>query len=221
MYDREPKKPTAAEDELIRSAVAKPPNERTERENKAIHKATQYGDWQRCLEAYEQCPKFLYRRWSQKARQQLEQISRAYGTPLIGDSIDLSALVSWLHRFIDDNATRLRDNTTDDSATRIALEQAKLAKLQAEARAAELKTQRAASETIPRADVQAGFQIIANHFRSLGDAYLRQLPDDGREAHAMLQECWNDIRRELTRRFETDAEIPNKKRRTKKAKTKK
>jgi hypothetical protein len=131
-------------------------------------------------------PQKIYRSWCGKQTKQLQDHERAYGVPCIGKTIDLVALVGWLHGFLVErkeelSTTRGEGSLKDQLATK-QIEQLEL-------RIDMLSRKRAVEvgDLAPAFALEAWLAAKAKILRSLTEWFEKQPTLTGREAADQLR----------------------------------
>ena len=167
-------------------------------ERAALKRLEKAQEAQRRWDYYRTCPKKDYREMSGRSARVLIDQAKRYGMPIAGRTVDLAALLKWLHDFLATNSTRLNAPDSDDpmmagvaspALERYRDERAKLARLERLQKEGLL---------LPRDPMHQLHGKMAAVIRSSGDKLLR---DFGEEAYAILTEALDDVQREVDRAF--------------------
>ncbi len=186
-------KPTRSASEKIDHSLAAAALEKQKRgetptreERAALRRYEKARDEELRREHYRTIRKKDWREWSGRQVKVLNEQSARYGLPIGGATIDLPAVVEWLHDFLAANARKLAGPDDEDPAlagkTSPALERYRIAKAKRE----ELAYKRDLGEWIPRKDVHAGLALFIPILRRAGETLQRQY---GSGAHNILDEA--------------------------------
>jgi len=167
-------------------------------ERAALKRLEKAQEAQRRWRYYRTCPKKDYREMSGRSARVLIDQAKRYGMPIAGRTVDLAALLSWLHDFLATNSTRLNAPDSDDpmmggvaspALERYREERAKLARLE--------RLQKEGS-LLPRDELHQAHGKMAAVIRSAGEILRRQF---GPEAGDVMTEALDDVQREIDRAF--------------------
>ncbi|MGA2032319.1 MAG: hypothetical protein ABSG68_08700 [Thermoguttaceae bacterium] len=139
-----------------------------------------------------------WREWSGRQDKILNEQATRYGLPIGGATIDLAAVVRWLHDFLARNARRLAGAEVDDAECPANSSPALERKRLADARRAELRYECEVRSWMPRHEIHAAHAAVASILRRAGESLLREF---GAAAQKTLNDALDDCQREIDRRF--------------------
>jgi len=169
-------------------------------EQRALRRVHRAVDEESRRRAYAAVPKKDWKTWSGRQYKTLSEQATTYGIPIAGKTIDLPAVVRWLHDFLAENARRLATVEGEDpmaGPTSPALERWREEKY----RLARLERMEREQLLLPRDLVHQGLTRMAAIFRRLGDTMQRL---HGRAAHQLVDEALDDCQREIDDLFSDD-----------------
>lgn len=140
--------------------------------------------------AYGAIPKKLWVQWSGRQHKVLDDQARTHGMPVSGETIDLPAVVQWLHEFLADNTHKLRKDDAVEGDGTEAGERLRNLKLKNEMLTEELAALR--KETLPKCGVHDRLAAIAARLRLAGERLERE---HGETALFILLEALDDLER--------------------------
>lgn len=148
---------------------------------------------------YAEIPKKLWVQWSGRQHKVLNDQAAAHGLPVSGETIDLAAVVKWLHEFLAANQYKLlRDDAAEDDGTEAG---ERLKNLRLKNELIEIDLAAARGETMPRTQVHDGLAAIAARLRAAGDQLQRRF---GAEGLSIMHEALDDADRIVSRLFGTE-----------------
>jgi hypothetical protein len=196
----DPIPPTPADQRLAAAALKKQRagQKPTREEGAALRRVQRLRDEQLRSEHYRAIRKREWQGWSGRQQKVLNEQAARYGIPIGAATIDLPAVVRWLHEFLAENARRLAAGDDDDPAlagvSSPGLERYRLARAKRE----ELFLRRDLGAWLPRDQVRAGFAPFAAIIRRCGERLGRKY---GREAQQILDEHLDRAAEALNRLF--------------------
>ncbi|NLS93194.1 MAG: hypothetical protein GXX96_13645 [Planctomycetaceae bacterium] len=147
-------------------------------------------------EHYGSVPRATWRAWSgHLAHKTLDDLADRFGMPVQGATIDVEAVVRWLYGFLREVDVPGDDGEADTSSLELIRHW--------RAKREELKYLHEAEQTVSLADVERGFAVIAEIFRSAGEAVRSEYGD---AAGKILMNCWQDVRDRLDVMFAVKVE---------------
>jgi len=191
------------EQRLAAAALAKLQSRQTptRQEQAALRRVEAAQEQRQRWRFYRSVPKIHYREMSGRQSRTINEQAERYGLPWPpGKTVDLTAIVKWVHDFLARNKVRLNAPETDDpllggtnsaALERYRDERAKLARLERLQKEGEL---------LPREDVHQVLGQIATVLRSAGEILGRQF---GADAQDVLNEALDDAQHEIERAFES------------------
>lgn len=183
---------------LVQSALAKKrAGHKLKRDElRAIERYQRDEDERASRRHYGAIPKKLWCEWSGRHRRVLLDQAETYGLPVSGETIDLAAVVKWLHEFLAANTQKLRkDDAAEDDGTEAG---ERLKNLRLKNELIEIELAAARGETMPREHVHDGFAAIAARLRAAGDQLQRRF---GAEALSIMHEALDDNEQAVERMF--------------------
>jgi hypothetical protein len=138
--------------------------------------------------AYGAIPKKLWVQWSGRHHRVLLDQAATHGLPVGGETIDLAAVVRWLHDFLADNTHKLRKDQASEEDGTEAGERLRNLRLKNAMLTEELAEVR--RETLARADVRDRLGRIAARLRVAGERLERE---HGEAAYFILTEAIEDL----------------------------
>lgn len=186
-YDQiDPADRRLAAEALAKQRAGQKPTAAERRALTRVKKATEEeARWQH----YRTTPKRHYQAMSGRQVKVLNEQARRYGIPCDGATVDLSAVVAWLHDFLAANARKL---SAEEGANAEELKKWK-------ARREKLKFETESGQLVPRDDVHTGLAIVARHLRTAGEWLGKQY---GREAQERLERALDNAEKALDRHFD-------------------
>lgn len=152
---------------------------------------------------YRACPKGHYREMSGRATKILNEQAALYGVPLLGPTVNLAAVVKWLHDLLAKHGRRLLQTVGEDpmsGESSPALERWREEKW----RLARLERQEREGHLIARDKVHEALMRLAHRLRQCGDQLQLRC---GGEAHQILVEALDDFERELPTLFAETVDV--------------
>jgi phage terminase Nu1 subunit (DNA packaging protein) len=142
---------------------------------------------------YASIPKGHWARMSGRQHKVLDEQASRYGLPILGKTIDLSAVARWLHEFLAANAAKLRPDNADDEllagdskwAERLRMERALLVRLERRQREGQL---------VDRDRTHQCWTRVAGVLHRCGEVLQRQY---GPLALRLLNQALEDAQREV------------------------
>lgn len=183
---------------LVQSSLAKKRagHKLKQAEQRAIDRYQRDEDERARLRHYSDIPKKQWVQWSGRDHRRLLDQATTYGLPVSGETINLPAVVKWLHDFLAENTHKLRREDANEDDGSEAGERLKNLRLKNEL--IEIELAEARSETMPRGLVHDGLAAIATRLRSAGDQLQRRF---GPEALSILHEAIDDAERTVEQVF--------------------
>ncbi|MBI2424180.1 MAG: hypothetical protein HYV27_15220 [Candidatus Hydrogenedentes bacterium] len=182
---------TAEEREAMRSALARRNGgiPLTQEDRRWLRKAEKLHAQALRIQVFKAVPKGEYADISGRQVKVLNEQASRYGLPLAGATVDLTVLIPRFHDFLAENRYKLRAPEEEDpllaGAVSPGLEKYRNHKAARE----EIRLREDLAQSIPREDVKAGFGLVAQRLRRLGD----KLADlYGEEARGVLEACLED-----------------------------
>lgn len=169
-------------------------------EQRAIERYQRDEEARAAKRAYSAIPKKLWVAWSGRQHKVLDLQAQTWGLPVSGETIDLAAVVRWLHDFLADNAHKLRKDDAAESDGTEAGERIRNLRLKNEKLEEELAAIRRAS--LPREATHQLLASFAARLRSAGEQLERRC---GVDALTIFTEALDDGERLIERAF-TDRE---------------
>jgi len=152
---------------------------RVEKARDAALRATHYGT----------IAKKDWREWSGRQHKVLNDQADRYGLPIRGRTIDLPAVVRWLHDFLAANARKLAGSDDEDPAVAGASSPYMEEKRKWDAKRSKLAFEEATSQKIDRQAVRAAYSAVADVLRRAGEALRKQ---HGNDAQKILNDALGD-----------------------------
>jgi len=150
-------------------------------------------------------PKKVYCQLTGRQPRTVNDQADKYGVPLRGDSVDLGAVVEWLHDFLAKHGRAIRSQSPDDLLLEGASQELKdeyirqqIVEKRAKARLAELDLAQRAGELVTAASIHELLTRFASILRRKGEALQRRF---GPDAQRIMDEGLDDCDRELDRYF--------------------
>jgi hypothetical protein len=157
-------------------------------EQRAIERYQRDEDERARAKAYAAIPKKLWVEWSGRHHRVLLDQASTHGLPVSGETIDLAAVVKWIHDFLADNTHKLRKEEASEGDGTEAGERVRNLKLKNEKLVEELAEIR--RETLSRAEVRDRLGMIAARLRVAGERLERE---HGEAAYFILIEAIEDL----------------------------
>lgn len=138
--------------------------------------------------AYGAIPKKLWVQWSGRQHKVLDDQARTHGMPISGETIDLPAVVQWIHDFLAENTHKLRKEDASEADGTEAGERVRNLRLKNEKLVEELAEIR--RETLSRGEVRDRLGAIAAGLRVAGERLERE---HGEAAYFILTEAIENL----------------------------
>ncbi len=203
--------PTGTSDQIDRELAAAALRKRqlgeapTRQELAALRRIELATEERRRREYFATCSKRHYREFSGRQTKILHDQAALYGIPISQPTVDLAAVIRWLHDFLADNRQKLQATDGEDpmsGESTPALERWREEKW----RLARLERQRVEQSQLPRDEIHELLGRVAGILRAMGDRLQRRF---GPEAYNMLTEALDDADRHVATYFQTNRNQPD------------
>lgn len=187
---------------LAQAALAKRARgEKPSREEAAaLRRVERTRDERARAEHYAAIPKRLWVEWSGRQYKTLNELAARYGLPVGGRTIDLAAVVRWLHDQLSRWGPRLLEEDAPPSPLDAIREE--------ELKTKRIKNELLAGNLVPIGEVRRGMKGFAGHIRKAGEILRRRDTLSGDEAAEILNNAMTDARREWTDSLPADDDAP-------------
>ena len=165
----------------------------TRQERSALKKFESAKEEERRWQYYQTVPKRHYLEMSGRQTRTLHEQADLYGAPLRGPTIDLSAVIRWLHDFLAANRHKLASTDGEVPMTGESSPALELWR-QEKYRLARLERLEREQKLLPRDQVHDGLARLSGLLRVLGETLQRQF---GAEAQQLFEEALDDYTREV------------------------